>query len=518
MKKTKTKTKNNNIIVVAILVFMIVASMTLNVLATSMTGITSVSSFESENTAAEGEMLTEDQVKGLNILQSSPTESTEESVKYDGSDGIIVEADSTTDISGMNALIDSIRAQGEGASSTDENHITTDGAEEAESYLDEGMINDDYYSIQSGKVTVDQYIKGNVYIIADEVEFNAGVSGNTFVIAEKITHNSRVIGSIYDIADDITFNTGAYVTGSVYALSNNFKAYEGAIFNSDARVISGESFDINSTIFRNLFVLAEDVNLGEKLFIKTGGNISYSGTLNDSSQGYRELIHKVENVQEKATQVKSFTESVRFSVLRYVSALILIIFISMVSYRFRLRYDNLGRSHVNKAGAKGVIHIILVPIISILFLVSIIGMSVGLILITLWCLITFVLARPSLCLYFARRILKTDDSCFINFVKEVLLATAIFVAVDLIGMIPVVGALARIITTIWGYGIVICSFEGLHHKKCGCHGHKEDYNEKNRDEIDNSSKEEVTNDTKEETNTDKQEETDTQEESKKDAE
>jgi len=332
--------------------------------------------------------------------------------------------------------------------------------------FDVGNIEDDIYSIGQDEVIVDKYVNGNVYIIAKNVTINSTVNGNVYVIAENINNNGSIIGSTYEIASNITFGDNITINKTAYLLSEHCTMPKDATFSQDIKILSSD-VNFNSSVFRNMYVYAENIIMGADSYIKEGGNIIYSDTIQDSSGDYTDIIKKAENVTEETVNATiDFTTSIVFRILRYVSTLVLIIFIIAVIRRYNLSYDTEGKRQEVKAGISGLLHLVLMPILAILLMISFIGMPVGIVALLSWLVISIILSKPVVSIYIAKLICKNRGWNYDGYVKMSLISIVVYLIIDLLTLIPVVGGIIQVICTVYGYGIVVSAIRSKRVKCC----------------------------------------------------
>lgn len=379
-------------------------------------------------------------------------------------------------------LADILTASQEKSGATAENEVV-DGtsSDEIDEEYETNNIEDDVYSIGEEEVVIDKYVSGNIYVIAKKVTINSTVNGNAFIIAENIDNNGQVIGSIYELANNINFGNNAMVSKTAYLISERCTMSENVTFSQDVKVIASD-LNFNASIYRNMFALAEKITLGSDSYIKEGGSITYTDEIKDSSGDYTDIIQKAEDFTKETVNAKlDFTSSIVFKVLKYVSTLVLIIFMVSVTRKYSLSYEAEGKRREFKAGMVGLLHLVLMPILSVILIISFIGMPIGIIVFLSWLVTSIILAKPAVAMYFAKLICKNRDWNCDGYIKISFIAIAIYLVLDLISLIPVVGEIIRVICTIYGYGIVVSA---IHSRGAKCCCKKSNNEEKAEEKID----------------------------------
>ena len=450
MKKSKKFLKFFSLALLLVVVFSSISSYA----TTTLTSIEPIISYEGE------------QVNEGDLTQESINQSGALSASVDNQnipDGLTLEDGSETDLSEIFAR------QENAENSVNENQTVTPAmAETGEIDPEEtDSINSDIYKIGDDKVTIDKYVNGNVYVIANEVIINANVDGNVYAIAKKIENNSSILGSVYEIANSISFNNNIHIKGTSYLLADKCEISKSVTFAQDLMVGSTElNFDAN--VFRNIYAITENIVIGADSYIKEGGNICYSDSIRDLSGDYTEIIQKADVVsKESFNDVLKLTNSFAFKALKYITALVLLIFMYVIACKYNLVYEASNKEYTEKARIReGLFHFVIVPIIGVLFLISIIGAPVGFLMLVSWFMITSILAVPAACIHLSKLICKDGESDCKNSIIKVLLSLVLFIAIDLIKMIPVAGEIIHLVCVIYGYGVIISAIHSKREKCC----------------------------------------------------
>lgn len=378
---------------------------------------------------------------------------------------------------------DIIKASQEASGATEEQTVvdaTAENQEEADYEMQ--SVEDDIYAIGEDSVVIDKYVNGNVYVIAKNVTINSTVNGNVYAIAENIVNNGRIYGSIYEIASNVSFENNATISKTAYILSENCTMPKDVTFSQDVKILTS-NLNYDASVYRNMYVLAEKIILGADSYIKEGGSIVYSEDIQDSSGDYADIIKKAENVTRDSVDVTiDFTKSIAFRTLKYLSAFILIVFIYTIVHKYNLSYEAEGKRREAKAGMTGLLHIILAPILAVLLIISVIGMPIGIITLLSWIVISTILARPVVSMYFAKLIYKNRGWNYEGYIKVSLMSLLIYLIIDLISLIPVVGGIVKMICIVYGYGIVVSAIRSKRVKCCCGTCEKEEKTEETTEE------------------------------------
>lgn len=321
--------------------------------------------------------------------------------------------------------------------------IPTDRNEE-----DYEIIYDDVYKMEN-QVTINEAIDGNVYVIAREVKVqNAVIYGNLFVMAEEVQIvDSEIAGSVFAMGEKVSFSG---MTNDLYACGSKVDIASDSYVYRSAKVVS-ETANIDGNIGRDLYAGVNQLNVGENAQI--AGTLSYfsakEGNISEQAQ-----IQNVEFTQEEYEEEEQNTimDSVYEIASVAFQALIIALIIVFLVGKFKTlkRTDNIAGDFLKSTG-KGALMLIFVPILSIVLMVSVIGLGFGMILLVLY-IISLCVAISITSVEIAHRILAKKE----DVKKGVLIGLSILVSIAFwaIKFIPVIGGIIRFIAILIGLGII----------------------------------------------------------------
>lgn len=304
----------------------------------------------------------------------------------------------------------------------------------------------DVYVLESN-CTIDQNIDGNLYILASQANINADVDGNVFILANTVNISGNVSGSVYAAARSI--NISSDQIKDVYLVAqNNIILNEGATITREAKMIA-ESIVISGAITGNLYSDAPTITLQEGALIT--GKAVYSGTLSQATEGQVGSLEKYEhNEVETAKESNKFAEKATNVIFKTFTALFIIGLIVLVS-------DKKVESKITVKGSikgvlGGVLWIILIPIISVILMITVVGVPFSIILLMLYVLMFFI-AIPAMSLQISAYILniRNKDSKILLW----LLATVIYCGILIVRQIPKLGGIITILVGAYGFNLII---------------------------------------------------------------
>ena len=314
------------------------------------------------------------------------------------------------------------------------------------------IIYDDVYRMEED-VTINEIIDGNVYVMAKNIKIeNTIIYGNVYVMAEKIEIvNSEIDGSIYAIGEEINFSGAAY---DVYVCGAKIN------FDSDSYIwrsvrAAGETLNIDGNIGRNLYAGVSNLSIGDNAIIE--GVLNYSsekeGNISENAQISEVQFNKEEiKVEEENTiDVKDYIYQALTAVFK---ALIVVLIIVFGVHKFNnLKRTNNMAIDLLKNTAKGSLVLIFVPIISVLLMISLVGLGFGFIILALYA-ISLYIATSIMSVEIAHRILTNKDKDEIQKGKMIGMATLVALIIWAISFIPVIGGIIKFVLILMGLGII----------------------------------------------------------------
>lgn len=310
------------------------------------------------------------------------------------------------------------------------------------------MIYDDVYKMEN-QVTINQVIDGNVYVMARDVKVeNAVIYGNLFVMAENIQIvDSEIAGSIFAMGENVDFSG---MTNDLYACGSKVNMAAGSYIWRNAKV-AGETINIDGNVGRNFDVGVNQLVVGEHAqiegilhyFSNKEANISEKAQIQDV-----QFIQDEEEENETSNGVNYAFEIANVAFQTLIIALIIVFLVN--KFKTLKRTDNIGIDFLKSTG-KGALMLIFVPILSIVLMLSVIGIGLGLIVLVLY-IIGLCVAIPVSSVEIAHRILAKKE----NVKKGVWIGISILVSLVIwaIRFIPVIGGIVRFILVLIGLGII----------------------------------------------------------------
>ena len=247
--------------------------------------------------------------------------------------------------------------------------------------------------------------------------------------------------------------------------------------------IAGTTLEINGHVQRDLYAGASEVKISgtvegniyvaaEKLTIledaKINGNIKFYGTYLENKSTNIEgkityyegtTISGIDNIETEVLKQNKIEVSIKdqivvicYSLLRSLFAFMIIAFLfPKVLKKMKTTYTYNNITDYLSTSGYGLISLIIIPIISILLLISNIGISVGLILGVLYMIMIYISTIASGYIVgniISTKLIKKETNDFI-------LGLIGIVSVTILSYIPLLGTLVRILTLFFGLGVIV---------------------------------------------------------------
>lgn len=376
---------------------------------------------------------------------------------YASSSSVSSSSLSTSILSSTNTLSDMASDLPELSNSViDDSIITSDIAPSVNN--EEINPNSTVFACNSYK-NIDTNVDGDVFVCANTVEINSTIEGNVFLCAGTVTiaQNANIKGSLFICAEYVNVNGGNFA--NIYNFSKSFVLEKDANVEKDI-FLAVEHATINGTIARDAFIGCKllDANVSTA---KIGNNLNYSAE--SSVPNIDKIVTgnvNFDNTSERNETIKATADAFKpvTLIMHIVTSLVCAILIALIILFFCDNFANKSEKLImNKPFITflyGFVGILAVIAISIVAMISIIGITFGLL---LGLLVTFTLLISSTITTVTLSKLIADH--FKNGKGITILFVMLFTIVyALIGYIPILGGIVKYIYFVYGFGIIIYCF------------------------------------------------------------
>lgn len=328
---------------------------------------------------------------------------------------------------------------------TDGNQVT----EHENHNIHEGDL---YVVAKNREYVMDKMVDGNVFIFANSVKVTGAVNGSLFICASniEIDKEAYIACPVFVVADKVVVNG---MVLDMYSLSNTLKLGESATVYRQM-IASASKMELAGIVGRDAFLYGKDVNVTDESFT-VYGNLSY--------EAKKEIENKDRLNVEGETKFKAFTENEENAgdvILDYVFSAIGTVAFDIILYLCLLflapKFVNKAKEYVSTRGllafAIGLAFFVIVPIISLLFLMTgilgglgVFGMFIYGAILMINAFAVVVVANEFIADKF-----KVEDK-----LKKGLLLLPVSLVLWALRKIPVIGTWISIIVCLGGIGVVL---------------------------------------------------------------
>lgn len=359
-----------------------------------------------------------------------------------------------------------------------------------------------FLPIYGREVVITNSVNDDLYISGGTVRIEAPVHGDVLICGGTVIISNTVTGSIFVLGGELIFS--GWVDGSLRCASG--KATISGVINRDLVVVSGDvicdkktiinggvlatggNLKINGTVNRNVQsyaantqiegVIKEDVNCkGDRIYINgtVGGKATLSANdieIDDSAAfqgdvrywdsdgtvdfkqsmfGKQPVLDPTLEIVRKKWHLLGFTAAV-YVIWYLLSALVIII---LAQYLFKKIMNRSSRikSQPVKSMAYGLAFIILVPITIILCFISLIGIPVGMLLITGLGILT--IFNSAILSVFLANVINSRNQYNWSDRRLAGVAFLMFIMVKILSLVPVIGWIVILLATAVMFGMII---------------------------------------------------------------
>jgi len=305
-----------------------------------------------------------------------------------------------------------------------------------------GVYNDDL-NVAGSQVEISGVVKDNLRAAGGSVSIDAQVNGNVMVAGGQIT-----------IKKDTVIDGDLFVAGGMIVIDGEVKG--------DVHV-SGGQVVVGGKVLGDLVIEAEDFNLTDSALVE--GDLSYTAKkeIGDSGEKikgqinfekYSEAAKKVGGALAGVSIMAMIWDFILGLLMLFVVGLVIVLLVpesaEVVTYNYS---RNLWASLLY-----GIIALIVLPILAIIFCITIVGIPLGLIMLVLYS-VGLYLSVVFAALALGSLILKRKDQNWAGMLLSLALGVLLL---EIISIVPLVGGLVYFILMVVGFGAMIYSLVNRH--------------------------------------------------------
>lgn len=338
--------------------------------------------------------------------------------------------------------------------------IDSDYIRTAKTIQIDGDINGDAF-LAGGIVTVNGRISGDLFILGGKVNINGPVGNSIRVLGGDVTINGSVSRNVLLLCGNCNITNQTAISGSLLVAGANLEVsaskigrgfrflgnrlYLNSEINSEAFVVADREFLLGplASISGNLkYTGNNEVTIEPGATV--GGNIAYQKTTIDENYprffGARTILSSYQ-------RIKPVVEFASFALMALIGFILLGLF-----PRIFERTTRALEKQPLASFSWGIITVVMVPVVTFLFAVTIIGLPVSLVLVII-SYVVWILAQYLTAFFIGRRILLSRFGERRGW--AILLGLAI---ITVFGLIPIFGVVAKLVLVLFALGGLILSY------------------------------------------------------------
>lgn len=303
--------------------------------------------------------------------------------------------------------------------------------------------------ICKNSVTIDSPIYGNAFIIANDVTVNNAINGTVFILANNVTFTEYSEANVLFVtANNVTIE--GYVR-DLFCSSNKLTISEASYIERDL-YCSSKNVNILGFISRNAYISCSNLEIpGEALTIN--GNLYYSANKENISDSL--VSGKIEFTKASFFSASNLKDLL-FNLLNIIIySLIITLIIMLVFKKFSSSLFESLVLDFKKIILWGIAGFIIIPIISFLLIVSVVGSLLGILLLSAYLVIlaiSFAMTGFALGNLICHKLTKTPTEK--SPIKLLIISILTTTIISLLSKIPYVGPIILIASLILGLGII----------------------------------------------------------------
>ncbi len=331
-----------------------------------------------------------------------------------------------------------------------------------------GNINGDAF-LAGSEITFSGNIDGNLFVAANSINLSGKINGNVFVAGNSLTINSEGIDNLFLAGNLVNINSkinkNSYVAGNSVVMSSNSEVGKDLFVSASAltlnanvkRDLSVESTTITlgSNVGRNASIISESAYFG--LNSKIENDLEVSSSMQTASN-LNQVANGVISVKEAENNpgkdyIASFKSKV-FGKLTFGLFSVLIVGLLLIKF-FGKNVAKLNKDIEKNFGknlGKGFLLLILTPIISLILLITIIGVKLSFIVTGIYVLAIFfasIVGSIFIGEMFLRKLIKEKNP---SQYLSLLIGSLIYI---IFTVIPFVGWIIGLIITVVSLGALV---------------------------------------------------------------
>lgn len=314
----------------------------------------------------------------------------------------------------------------------------------------QGTVNGDAY-VAGGEVTVNGSINGDLLVVGGQVNIDGIVRNNLRVLGGNINIRGTVGRNISAVGGNITIEKGARINGNLVSAGGNIEVL------SPVRdfTVAGGNVRVGSTIQRNMMAGVGNLTLTPNA--RVGGNLEYwSEEQGVFSQGAsvsgRTTFHQTTPPEKEKGAVEAAIKgaSLVFEIVGFLSSFLVGLLLLWVAPVYMRDVAMLMQKRFGMSLLMGLVILIVTPIAILLFIVTILGIPIALMLLALYLIelyLSHIVVSFSLGMWI-KGYMNKKANMYLTF-------TVGLIVYYIVGFIPLIGGLTKFIVLLVGIGALV---------------------------------------------------------------
>lgn len=315
---------------------------------------------------------------------------------------------------------------------------------------DTGIVTHNYFSAGNA-LQNDMEIDGLLFTAGNSINYN-GKSEYSFIAGNLINFNGKSEKDVFVAGNTINIAQEAIINRDLYLAASDVNINADIIGNA---FISAKNLTINSkNINGDLYLSAENIVINEDSVIngtiKYPENANISGIENISAE---KLIAYQVSTNSKDNDFASKVTSTIFSMICYIAvAYILYLIFPTLFNKIERKFE--FKNTIKTIGS-GLAFLIIVPIISIILLITVVGIPISILTLIAYGVLLY-LSLPVTANYLGNVILKNSKREKTNFYLATLIGILVL---KIVNLIPIIGSIISILSMLYGLGYYLVKYK-----------------------------------------------------------
>lgn len=309
-------------------------------------------------------------------------------------------------------------------------------------------VNSDLFITKDNVVIAFKKVNGNLYLIGNNIKVSSPeVNGNIFAIGNEIEISGKVNGSVYAISTDVEI---AAEIDDLYLITDELEIQKQASCR-DVKTIANQ-VEISGAVNRDLYAYSNKVNIENSENSKIGGVLYVTGNVTGRTDKANEISKVDIKVEKNDAFLNAFAKAVRtfYFISTAVMAFVIIGILVLCNKKSDV-YKSEVKEMFLKDTLNGLVYWIICILITIVLMITIFGIPLAILFASIIWLLFWKINIPVASIEISKFVLKDNaNSKWMIFA----VAFAIFIVVQLIAIIPVLGTLAKYIISLYGFGFM----------------------------------------------------------------